>query len=158
MWSQGVIFLPSWDEVWESSLILHTGCPTDSNGNRDTKTWVTLCIFSVTVMESELLALSAGRGNANCRAVMLRASARLAEEAIIGFYILNQLLLREKERGSCCTLWLFGHFKQSCGSWGVGGYSVRVSFSLQHLILVTVSHYLDTKSCITLRTLSCWSK
>lgn len=133
MWSQVVIFLPSWDEVWESSLILHTGYPTDSNNNRDANTWVTLGVFSVTVMKSELLVLLAGRGSANHRAVRLRTSTRLAGEPITGFYILNQLMFREREREFCCILWWFGHFKQSSGSWGLG-YTVRAPFSLQCLV------------------------
>lgn len=157
-WSQGVIFLLSWDEVWESSLILHAGCPTDSNSNRDINRWVNLCVFSVTVMESELFVLSAGRCGAGSRAVMLGVSTRLAEEAALGFYVLNQLLFRERGKGSCCNLWWFDCFKQSFGSWGLAGCAVRAASSLRHFILVTVSHYLDPKTGINLHTLSCLRK
>lgn len=55
-------------------------------------------------MESELFVLSAGRCGAGCGAVMLGVSARLAEEAALGFYVLNQLPFRERGKGSYCNL------------------------------------------------------
>lgn len=105
--SQGERFLLSWAEVWGSSLILHSGSPMDGNSKRDALTWVTLRVCGVTVMESELFVLWAGRGCANCRAWVLEAATKLADEAMIGFYILNQLLFRGRERGSCSVLMIW---------------------------------------------------
>lgn len=83
------------------------GCPTHNSSNGDTSAWVTLCVFSVMVMKSELVALWAGRRNA---VAMLRASAGLTEEMILGYKIFIQ---QTTGSGLGCSLWWLGRFKQS---------------------------------------------
>lgn len=107
MWSQGENISAFLGWSVRSSLILHAGFPMDGNSKWDTLTWVTLRVCGVTVMENELFVLWAGRGCANCRVWMLEAATKLAHEAMIGFYILKQLLFRGRERGSCSILMIW---------------------------------------------------